>query len=87
MLDSCLEIHDSQLQDVDQVRLVDTLEVWVTLQLGKVPRSHVIDALCQQLVQAICLSRNQQLHAARFCQQELFTLFLHLDYLVLFSQW
>jgi len=61
--------------------------VWVALQLGEVARSHVIDALRQQLVQAVRLRRHQQLHAARLCQQELLTLFLHLRYLVLFSQW
>jgi len=82
-----LEVHHSQLQDVNKVCRVEALEVWVALQLGEVACSHVIDALRQQLVQAVRLCRHQQLHAARLCQQELLTLLLHLRYLVLFSQW
>lgn len=45
MLNGCLKVHHTQLQDVDKVCLVDTLEMRITLQLGKVARSHMIDAL------------------------------------------
>jgi len=81
------QIHDSQLQDVNKVRLVKALEVRVALQLGEVACPHVIDAFRQQLVQAVRLCRHQQLHTARLCQQKLFTLFLHLHYLILFGEW
>jgi len=72
---------------VDQIGLIDALEVRVALQLGEVARSHVVDALRQQLVQAVRLCGHQQLHAARLRQQELLTLLLHLSYLVFFSKW
>jgi len=49
---------------VNQVGLIDALKVRVALQLGEVARPHVVDALGQQLVQAVRLRSHQQLHAA-----------------------
>jgi len=55
VLNSGLKVHHTQLQNVDQVRLVDSLEMRVSLQLGEVACADVIDALHQQLVQAVRL--------------------------------
>jgi len=59
VLDGCLKVHHSQLQDVNEIGLVNTLEVWVALQLSEVACPHVVNALGQQLVQAIRLRTYQ----------------------------
>ena len=65
---------------------MDALEECVSLELRKCLLSYEFDALHKQVGQAIRLGGDEELHAARPCEEVLLATFLHLTDLVLLGE-